>query len=147
MTIGKDTLLEVVLVRIREKSIKFFKVKKGVTERKLADLKEQLDAAQSKPIVDIDEVRNFRSDMVDDELREAQDKRRSFELFEDKKPTATFLKMENARGYSVIPNKYFNPNLPIHPLTNSEYTTYTQQKRIRDEMKVVFQKSIKSSQT
>ena len=35
MTIRKDTLLEVILVKIREKSIKFSKVKKGENERKL----------------------------------------------------------------------------------------------------------------
>ena len=39
-----------------------------------------------------------------------------------------------------IPNKFFNPNLPVHPLSNYEYTIYTDQKRITDEMKRAFQR-------
>ena len=120
-------------------------MKKGENERKMAGLKERLEVAKSN--ADINEVEDITAeidDMTELELREQLDKRRNFELFEDEKPTAKFLKLEKAQGYSEvtrlrIPNKYFNPNLPEHNLTNYKYTTVTNQERIRLEMKIAFQ--------
>ena len=144
-TITPHTLLEVVLIKIRERSIKFSKVKKGENEKKMAGLKDRLEVAKIN--ADRNEVEDITAeidDMTELELREQLDKRRNFVLFDEEKPTARFLKLEKAQGYSEvtrlrIPNKYFNPNLPEHNARNYKYLTVTNQERIRLEMKVAFQ--------
>ena len=72
------------------------------------------------------------------------DEVRRIELFDNEKPTATFLKMETSKGYSEvtrlrIPNKFFNKNLPEHPLTDYKYFNVTDQNLIQVEMQAAFQ--------
>ena len=63
MTITPHTLMEVVLIKIRERSIIFSKVKKGENEKKMAVLKDRLEVAKTQPNADFD-------DMTELELRE-----------------------------------------------------------------------------
>ena len=68
-------------------------------------LKTDLTTSNSSEQVDHDKVRRIEAEIaegVDGDIREALEKRRSFELFEDEKPTATFLKMETTKGYSEL---------------------------------------------
>ena len=110
-------------------------------------LKTDLTTANSSEQVDHDKVRRIEAEIAeceDGDIREALEKRSSLELFDDEKPTATFLKMKTSKGKSEvtrlrIPNKFFNKNIPEHPLTNIKYFNVTDQNLIRVEMQMAFQ--------
>ena len=66
-------------------------------------LKTDLTTANNSEHVDHDKGRRIKAEMAeceDKDIREALEKRRSFRMFEDEKPTSTFLKMETSKGYS-----------------------------------------------
>ena len=147
MAVTKSTLLEMVLLMMKEETITFTKKIKRKNYKHMESLKTDLTAANNTPNVDHDEVRRIEAEITEydnNDIREALENRKSFRMFEDEKPTSTFLKMETSKGYSEvtrlrIPNKFFNDKLPEHPLTNIKYFIVTDQSLIRLEMQAAFQ--------
>ena len=109
-------------------------------------LKTDLSTENNSHLVDHVKVRKIETeleDMEDSDIREALDKRRSFDTLTMRSPLKHF-KMDTSKGYSKVtrlrlPNNFFNKNLLEHPLTNFKYTSVTNQYLIRCEMQAAFQ--------
>ena len=88
-------------------------------------LKTDLTTANNTENVDHDRVRRIEVEIEeceDNDIRKALENRRSFAMFDEEKPTSTFLKMETSKVYSEvthlrIPNKFFHKTLPEHSLS------------------------------
>ena len=142
-----DTLLEVILSNMRDETLRYNRSKRLIENQDLSILQESLKIEKNKQGVNRDKIREIEDEInLIEEARLADTllRNKDFELVADEKPSATFLKMESSKGYSEItrlrrPNKFFNENLPESD-KNIKYTTMTDQKLIREEMKDAFQK-------
>ena len=147
MAVTKSILLEMVLQIMKEETIAFTQKIKRKSYKNMERLKTDLTTANNTLNVDHDKVRKTEAEIEEcdnNDIREALEKRRSYTMFDDEKPTSTFLKMETSKGYSEvtrlrIPNKFFNKNLPEHSLTKIKYFSVTDQNLIRLEMQAAFQ--------
>ena len=146
LEITHEQLLEVVLLKLREESVKFNKKRARHDQAHLDELNDNLNRISNAEEVDHEQLRIVESNIEgiqDDIYKEMLMRRRDFQLIEDERPSAAFLKMETNRGYAEvtrlrIPNKFYNKNID-ESANNVKYYVVTEQAAIRKEMANAFQ--------
>ena len=93
MAVTKSTLLETVLMTMKDETITFSNKTKRKSYKNMERLKTDLTTANNSEQVDHDKERRIEAEIAeceDGDIREALEKQRSFEVFDDKKPLPPF---------------------------------------------------------
>ena len=154
--INDSSLLEFILHKMKEVTITFSKALYFRRRVEKEDLIKALTHALESQVTEankklISELEQSLQSLENQYIREDLEKKASFTLLEDERPSKAFLNMESRKaGYSEvtrmkIPNAKYNKDIRESP-TNKKYNETTSQTEIRDHMRGSFQ-SIYNKQT